>query len=157
GTWEGQFVLPSSGFEDGDEWQLYYSASSGGPTYEVGLATVARDRLWHLRRQPGAAHPRAISRPLRRPPGGWGRYTLTVNASCLHRASALRLALLDPATRQPIPGYGWAEAVPVTQDGFATAVTWHPAGARLPDTDGDLCIGVEAEATARLHALRLQP
>jgi hypothetical protein len=155
GTWEGQLVFPTCIFEDGDEWKLYYSGSSGGSTYEVGLATVGRDRLWHLRRQPGATSNQAISRPLQRPANGWRGYRLTVNASALHPSGVLRLALFDPATQQCIPGYGWAEAVPILEDSFQALAQWQQSGALLPDVDHDLCIGVTLAGSARLHALNL--
>ena len=57
----------------------------------------------------------ALSRPIHRPKGGWGAYRLTANATGVGAAGTLRIALVDAATGEPLPGYHWETCAEVAR------------------------------------------
>ncbi|MSP13194.1 MAG: hypothetical protein EXR62_09585 [Chloroflexi bacterium] len=155
-NWEGDFVHPSCFVEDGDEWKVYFNGSRDVWHSEIGVATAGRERLWYLRRRLGAATGQAHSRPFAYPPGGWPRYALEVNVSALGPASSIRLALLDPETGRPIPGYSWDENEPIETDNFHALATWRGAGGDLPSISQDLAVAVLLAGGAKLHSVRFK-
>jgi hypothetical protein len=113
-------VLPmDSPVEVGEELRFYYGGfrldhhAAQNPC-GIGLMTAERDRLAGLR--PTSAEPGVVmTRPV---PTANGR--LTINA----KITGAITAELRTDNNKPIPGFEFADCVPVTASGFAMPVTW---------------------------------
>jgi hypothetical protein len=120
GSWDGGMVLPmESPVEVGDELRFYYGGfqldhhAAQNPC-GIGLMTAERDRIAGLR--PTTGEPGVVmTRPV---PTANSR--LTVNA----KVAGSITAELRTDNNKPIPGFEFADCVPVTKSGFAVPLTW---------------------------------
>jgi hypothetical protein len=132
GAWDEGMVTASTALERGDEIWLYYSGIGALHTYEslqtlreivggrrrmaaVGLAKLRRDGYVSLRADTTGGVLVTRQLVLREP------RQLVVNADA--RRGSLAIEVLDP-TLDPVPGFGRAEAVPLTGDAVAHTVAW---------------------------------
>lgn len=126
GAWDHAMAWGDCQLGVGEETFIYYGGYARGHKVErrterqIGLARMPRDR--YAARRAGAVVGTLRSRQLDLAGG-----TLAVNARV---DGELRARLVD-ADGRPIPGYGFADCVPVVGDGVALPVRWR-RHARLP-------------------------
>jgi hypothetical protein len=107
----------------GDEARFYYGGfklnhhTSENPC-GIGLMTSERDRLVGVR-QNGSEPGLIMTRPI---PTANSR--LTINAKIKGKITAE----LRTDDNKPIPGFLFADSLPATQSGFATAIKWKDGG-----------------------------
>lgn len=125
GSWDaGMVLIAETPLDVGNETRFYYGGfrldhnSVDQNESAIGLAVGERDRLVGLR--PSGQEPGAImTRPLL--VNGRG---LTLNALVKGRITAE----LRTDGNKPIPGFGFADSVPLTSSGFAEPLTWKGGG-----------------------------
>jgi hypothetical protein len=123
-----------------DQLWLYYGGQAPPPEAvkgvfnnealrgSAGLATLRLDGFTHLALQPGQTAGTLTTVPLAVRPGE--PLHLMVNADCTPDAT-LTVEVLDPATGQPVPGFGRTDCNPLTADGLNSRVAWK-GGSTLP-------------------------
>lgn len=124
GAWDDAMIFPDARWvEVGDEWWIYY-AGWDGPHGQpearkpgIGLATMKKERFISLRGPRGGGV--VITRTLRWPGG-----QLLLNANAARGEIQVRVS---NAGRKPLPGFDYADCLPLQQDSTAVAVRWKKA------------------------------
>lgn len=121
GAWDDGMVLTGTGWvEVGDEWRIYYSGwdgPHGGPEKRIpgiGFARCPRERLISLRGPRGGGV--IITRQIKWPGG-----KLFVNAAAADGELKVRVS---DANRKVLPGFDYADCVPLTADSLSHEVQW---------------------------------
>ncbi|MBL9199647.1 MAG: hypothetical protein JNL39_04030 [Opitutaceae bacterium] len=141
GTWDQGGLMQGQGFENVGDKSLFYYGAADPRTWTagdrpiparggVGLATLPRDRIGHLRvRDYGEGAAEFVTTSL----AGRDGLRLYVNASGLGAGSALRFELLTHDER-PLPGHSGNDAAVVHAGGFQAPIVWRngPALRGLP-------------------------
>ncbi|MCC6490229.1 MAG: hypothetical protein IT364_22280, partial [Candidatus Hydrogenedentes bacterium] len=122
GTWDRAMTWVGSLVEVGSEYYLYYGGYARGHKIEpakerqLGLAIMPKDRFVSRDAQPGSTG-HILTVPFTF--AGAGGVQLYLNADA--RGGSIRVRVLE-ADKTPIPGMGYAECVPVTEDGLSLEV-----------------------------------
>ncbi len=154
-SWDqGMLLMASAPVAVGNDWWLYYSSlwprmTPGEPPHAIhyrhmsaGLATIRRGGYAHYQpqRPDAAAEVQTVALTCATP----GTWRLSCNATV---GDSLRVAVIDAATGEPLPGHGIDEAVPLAGDGLELPVAWRGGDVLLVTPDRPIALRLELRGT----------